>query len=327
MTSDWTEFTLQESTKFTVIRYDASKREEWDTFVFESSSGTFLHTRKFLEYHGDRFTDRSIMIYQEKRGLIAVLPSADGSISGEVISHPGITFGGLLHTGETDLHDFLDIFATVCMYYRNAGFKKLIYKAVPHIYQRNFNDHDLYALWKSGSTVISRSPSSTLIPNRARPMSNRKMRMIRKKLEEITIEANSPEYQTFWEILTTNLQTKYSRFPVHSIEEISKLKNIFPDEITLNVAKFSNQVLGGIVCFNSENVIHIQYIASNEQGRKLGAVDKLISSLMFSNPNAIIDFGISSEDSGKYLNKDLQRFKHEFGSGIVNYDVYEIPLR
>lgn len=321
------EFILQESTEFEVFRYDASKREEWDVFVAASSSGTFLHTRKFLEYHGDRFVDTSIMIYQEKKGLVAVFPSAQGSISGEVISHPGITFGGLLHTGELDLQEFLDIFAAMCMYFRNAGFKRLIYKTVPYIYHRNFNDHDLYALWRSSSIVISRSPSSTLIPSLARPFSDRKKRMIRKILQEITIETNSTEYHAFWEILTANLQSKYSRVPVHNIGEITKLKDTFPAEISLNVAKYSDEVLGGIVCFKSNNVIHIQYIASNEQGRKLGVIDKLVSSLMSSNPNAIIDFGISSEDSGKFLNKDLQRFKHEFGSGVVNYDVYEVPLR
>lgn len=318
---------MQELNRFEVIRYDEGKREEWETFINASSAGTFLHSRKFLGYHGDKFDDISLLIYEEKKGLVAILPSAVGSNAGEVISHPGITFGGLLHKGEMDLQEFLAIFAEVILYYRNSGFKKLIYKSVPYIYHKNYADHDLYALWRSGALLISRSPSSTLIPNVARQMSDRRKRMIRKRKEQITIEIDSQEFEAFWEILSTNLQTKYSRSPVHNIQEITKLKNSFLTEITLNVAKMNNKVLGGIICFKSDKVIHIQYIASTEDGRKLGVIDKLVFSLMSTNPNQIIDFGISSEDSGNYLNVDLQRFKNEFGSGIINYDIYEVTFK
>ena len=72
----------------------------WDALVTRSSNGTLLHTRRFLGYHGDRFADRSL-VAEDKRGAIrAVFPAAvDPARSDTITSHPGATYGGIVHEG------------------------------------------------------------------------------------------------------------------------------------------------------------------------------------------------------------------------------------
>lgn len=67
---------------------------EWDRLVDESWNGTFLHKRRFLAYHGERFTDVSLIIEDDKGQLIGVFPAAiDPADPNRVVSHPGSTYG------------------------------------------------------------------------------------------------------------------------------------------------------------------------------------------------------------------------------------------
>ncbi len=60
---------------------------------------TFLHTRRFLAYHQDRFKDVSLLLANDK-GIVGLFPAAlDPAEARTVVSHPGITYGGLLHSG------------------------------------------------------------------------------------------------------------------------------------------------------------------------------------------------------------------------------------
>jgi hypothetical protein len=71
--------------QWTVRPYTPADEAEWDRFVMhESGNGTFLQTRNFLNYHpAGRFTDASLMVYNEHGGLGAVVPAAlriDGAV-------------------------------------------------------------------------------------------------------------------------------------------------------------------------------------------------------------------------------------------------------
>ena len=58
-----------------ISRYTQYKQTEWDDFVKVSKNGTFLFLRAYMDYHSDRFLDHSLMFYNEKNKLIAVLPA------------------------------------------------------------------------------------------------------------------------------------------------------------------------------------------------------------------------------------------------------------
>lgn len=76
---------------FEIVRYTAQRADEWNRFVAASKNGTFLFDRRFMDYHSDRFSDYSLMVYLKGR-LYALLPAnADGQT---LVSHGGLTYGG-----------------------------------------------------------------------------------------------------------------------------------------------------------------------------------------------------------------------------------------
>ena len=64
-----------------IHRYTAAYHRDWNDFVSESSNGTFLFLREYMEYHADRFTDYSLLVYDGNK-LLALLPA---NRSGDVL--------------------------------------------------------------------------------------------------------------------------------------------------------------------------------------------------------------------------------------------------
>jgi hypothetical protein len=59
-----------------------------------SKNGTFMLDRNYMDYHSDRFIDHSLIFYDEKDKLIAGMPAS--LHENEIISHGGITYGGII---------------------------------------------------------------------------------------------------------------------------------------------------------------------------------------------------------------------------------------
>src|SRR5258705_6768921 len=80
--------------------YTSGDEEEWDEFIADAPMATFPHSRRFLGHHGERFADQSLMLRDSRSRLLGVFPAAtDPAEEGCVVSHPGITYGGVLHSG------------------------------------------------------------------------------------------------------------------------------------------------------------------------------------------------------------------------------------
>ena len=136
----------------------------WDEFVVNSSwNGTFLHTRKYLSYHGDRFVDRSFMIFDKKGKVIAVFPAAESlSDPNAVVSHPGITYGGLVVGERCRRERCVKVLRKLMHCYANAGYRRLLYKAVPGIFHKKLVQDDLYALFRVGARLMRSDLSSAV---------------------------------------------------------------------------------------------------------------------------------------------------------------------
>jgi lipid II:glycine glycyltransferase (peptidoglycan interpeptide bridge formation enzyme) len=138
------------------------------------------------------------------------------------------------------------------------------------------------------------------------------------------------DFSAFWKILEERLQGKYSVAPVHSLEEITLLKSRFPENIKLFcVADNNGEILGGVVLFITDNVVHMQYSATTDKGRRISALDYLYEELINNRfaGKEYFDFGISVEDGGRYLNSGLIAYKERLGGRAVVYDTYTIDLK
>ena len=153
-------------------------------------------------------------------------------------------------------------------------------------------------------------------------------RGIKKALHHGIIVEESNRWTDFWEVLTTNLQTKYHVSPVHSLSEIRMLKARFPHNIRLFTAQLNNKVLGGTVVYEYGNVAHTQYISASLEGKKLRVLDLLLDKLIHEvyRNKTWFDFGKSTEQQGTILNEGLIFQKESFGGRAVCYDWYEWDL-
>ena len=313
-----------------VRAYTPADAERWDAFCAEAHGATFLHTRHFLSYHGDRFIDRSL-VFEDGARWLGVLPAAQSPSRPElVISHPGITYGGVLHDGALRGEGMLTALQAACGHYAAAGYTTLLYKPVPHIYHRAPAQDDLYALFRQGARRVRCELSSCIDLAHPLPVSERRRRALKKAQRAgLTLDSGAHLADELWPVLEANLAERHGQKPVHSLAQIRLLLERFPQAIGITVARLEKQAIAGTVLFITGGVCHTQYVASNALGHETGALD-LVFDRQITEAREMkaqfFDFGISNEDAGRSLNQGLHRFKSEFGAGGVVHEYYEIDL-
>lgn len=308
--------------------YTEDDRFEWNNFVSSSRNGHFMFDRSYMEYHSDRFSDFSLMAYDQKNKLIAVLPA---NISGKTIySHQGLSFGGLVISNKVGAEQVIEIFEALTKYLRvKSDVNSLVYKRIPDFYCSYPSQEDLYSLFLLGANLIRRDVSVAVDLENPLPIKEMRRRKIKKAIKhEITVNEDE-EFSEFWGILAEVLEYKHGATPVHTVDEIMMLKSRFPENIRCFTARLSGKVLAGTVVFETDTVAHAQYLASNHTGRELGALDLVIAHLkdIVYSGKRYFDFGISTENDGRYLNKGLISQKEGFGARAFVHDFYEIDVK
>ena len=311
-----------------VAPYTGADADAWDALVAEAPMGTLLHTRRFLSYHGDRFADRSLLVYDDER-LVGVLPAAlDPDDPAVVVSHPGSTYGGLVHRGALTGGAAVDALDAVRAHFAADGLRTLVYKAVPSIYQRRPAADDRYALWQAGAR-LERVDLSTAIdladPGRRGSRRTRGLKRARK--EGLEVRAGRDQAAAFWPVLEQVLGARHGVRPVHTLAEILTLHDRFPEQIAFVVAHLADEAVAGVVLFRTPVVHHAQYIAASDRGTATGALDLLFDHCIAEAAGArYFNFGVSTEHGGRVLNRGLHAFKADFGGGGVVHEVYALAL-
>jgi hypothetical protein len=303
---------------------------DWDRFCEGAINATLLHSRRFLSYHGTRFKDLSVLLFNE-RAIVGVLPAAEHpSDSSLVVSHPGATYGGLVHDGGLTGERTLEALQAVTSFYRAQGYASLQYKALPHTYAQTPAQDDLYALFRLGAVRTRCDLSSTIDLAARRPRPDRRRRALKKALNQVNVEWDALAWQQVWQLIADNLARKHDASPVHSAQELATLHQRFPEHIRVVCAMHQGKPVAAVVLFNSRQVWHAQYIASNEAGHELNALDAVFESAINRAAESgarYFDFGTSNEHAGKVLNAGLYRFKTEFGGGGVAHEFYQLNLQ
>ena len=312
-----------ESSEFNIIPYSPDYKEIWNKFVESSKNGTFLFNRNYLEYHSHRFRDNSYLFFKKGK-LYSLFPA---SISGcTVTSHAGLTYGGLVMSEEATAEGILKVFSLLATTLKSQNVDRLIYKAVPHIYHKLPAEEDLYALFRHNATLSVRNISCTIEMSDRIPITRLRRRSLSKAREKGIIVRETEDFQGVWDIIARNLQEKYGATPVHSAEELFKLKNLFPGNIKIYGAFINEIKVAAAVIYLTETVAHAQYIHATKLGKDYGAVDALVTYILDNIQQKYFDFGSSNEDGGRYLNESLIHMKEGFGGRGICYDTYEISL-
>lgn len=158
----------------------------------------------------------------------------------------------------------------------------------------------------------------------------RKAQISRAKREDVKIVAvdDLDSYQTFIKMENEVLEERYGTRVVHTAEELKMLHDNFPESIHLFVAKKGERIIAGTVIFEYAQVIHTQYMAADDEGRRIGALDLSINTVIekYRGNKKWLDFGISTEYDRIYLNEGLISQKEGFGGRTGIYDIWELPI-
>lgn len=315
--------------EISIKRYMSEDKTLWNNFITNSKMPMFMFHRNYMDYHKDRFVDNSLMFY-ENETLQAILPANIGN-NKVLVSHGGLTYGGLLLSSTIKQHTVLDCFDALVDYCKNEGIKTIIYKPIPHIYHEQPAEEDIYALYKIGAHLSSVSASTVVNLNNPLKMpKGRKAQISRAKREGVVVKKTSYKnhYDDFIHLENEILRKRHNTSAVHTSDELFMLHERFPEQINLFAAFLGEKLIAGTIIYEYGKVIHTQYMAADETAREIGALDLTINTIIeeYRMSKLWLDFGISTENDGQYLNEGLISQKEGFGGRTNVYQHWRIEV-
>ena len=309
---------------YRVEKYTKENRLAWDTFISGAKNATFLFARDFMEYHSDRFTDYSLLVYKDDL-LYAVLPA--NIVGDKLYSHKGLTYGSLVLSKSAKLLYTFEAFKVLLAFLNAKAISTLELRNIPTFYNTMPSDELSYFLFKANATLIKRDALMVIdTSTKIKFQKNRREGINKAKRNGLTIAVDD-NFEGFWnEILIPNLQQKHGVAPVHSLEEIQLLAAKFPDHIKqVNVYK-DNVIVAGTTLFLTKTTIHPQYVSGNSDKNAFGSLDLAYDYIInhFDSSKRYFDFNISSEENGTALNSGLIFWKESCGARTYVADNYLI---
>ncbi len=305
-----------------IKRFEKADTVLWNSFVKEAKNATFLFDRGYMDYHADRFHDHSVLLFADGK-LMALFVANENNH--EIISHEGLSYGGLLLEKEARLEEVLAWFFHIVRYYHQLGVKKMIYKCLPFYYATYPAQEDLYALFLLRAALLQRDTSSVFVKSMPLPYQQRRKKNTKQKSNSYRISgANDPT--EFWnDVLIPNLKEKFGAEPVHSLDELKKLMQSFPNHIQLFEVR-DQDLLGGTVIYSTPLTAHAQYTSATRLGKEMAALDILFHYLLSDvyKEKAYFSFGTSNGEPHRALNRGLVNWKEGFGARAFAVDTYQI---
>jgi len=316
----------------TILPYEESMAEKWDAFVLDhASNGTFLQTRRFLNYHPEgRFEDASLIVLNGQE-LCAVIPAAAQVVDGRRMlrSHPGSTFGGPIVGPELlRAPKLVELVAALDEYALANGFEACEMKLTSDLFSTLPTDALQYAFYHAGYTdeieIAAYLPIQGKTHEELVADYSFNKRYDLKKCAKFSLRSgiihSREDIAAFYDLLCWNLQ-KFDAKPVHTLDELlefhdSRLK----DEIVfIGVWDGEERMVAGacLFRFHQADVLHTQYLATAPDVKKYVPSTFLYDSVIRTGLELgvkTVSFGTSTHDRGRVLNTGLIQNKEGYGS-------------
>ncbi len=317
----------------TVERHSKKNKSLWDSFVKNANNGTMFHLRRFLSYHPEgRFADHSIEFYKNNT-LFSVLSAAESNINGKnfLVSHPGATVGSFVVHESISISDSFELSKTLIDYAKRNKFEGVRLTIPPVFYQNRASNYIDYALLRNGYKYLKREITSTLfIENDVKAVLGKfkpsHARAVRKAKETGVNIKISQDVNSFYAILKENLKIRHGVSPTHTIKELYRLIDLFPNSINLFGAFYKGEMIAGVLNFViKDDVVLAFYISHKEKFQELRPLNLLFYSIFewcVKEKIKVYDFGIFSVDGEP--NMGLGRFKENFGASGIFRDTFQI---
>lgn len=315
---------IKNTSHYSARRYTAKDAALWNDFVTTAKNATFLFHRDFMDYHSDRFTDSSVLIFKDDE-LYAVLPANERD--GKVISHQGLTYGSFVLQDSAKLLYALEAFKAMLRFLASEKIQKLEIRVIPTFYNVMPSDELAYFLFKTNATLLKRDALMVIDTNHKLKFQKNRREGINKAIRNGLKIKVEDTFDDFWnDVLIPNLKNKHGIAPIHSLDEIKLLAARFPGNIKqVNVYK-DDKVVAGTTVFLTKTTIHPQYVSGNADKNSFGSLDLAYDFIInhFKKDKRYFDFNISSEENGKVLNSGLIFWKESCGARTFTADTYEV---
>ena len=308
-------------------RYLETDAEQWNHFLADAKNSTFLFARSYMDYHKKKFQDYSIMVFENEK-LLALMPASFSN--GVIYSHQGLTYGGIIVKRQEYSINTIRFFKEILKFLSQQGIEKMIFKQIPAFYNSVGSDEIDYALFLLNAKLIRMDIASVIsLTGPTISYQERRSRSIKKAIKAGVIVSESNSFDDFWNlILVPNLLQRHGVKPVHTLEEIYFLSKENKGCIRQFNAYLNDRILAGCTTYETNNVVHGQYISASEEGRDTGAIDLLFDWLIRNifKHKSFFDFGIANENDGRTINKGLLEWKEGFGARPYAHRFYEVEL-
>jgi hypothetical protein len=274
-----------------------------------------------MDYHSDRFDDLSAMAFAGNR-LAALLPASLDRETGLVTSHGGLTFGGVLLHKDVRGDVALLLIDAMLDALKSWGATQLEVKLLPPFLASYPSAEVDSALWRRGFALVRRDLSSAIPLRDSLPFNSSKKQAVA-KAEKAGLVVGEGSIGAFHALLAEVLGWRHGATPVHSCEELELLRSRFPGEILLRTVEQDGEMLAGVLAYRYPTAWHTQYMAASPEGRRVGALDLIIATLIDEARGAgaaWLSFGTSTTAQGRELNKGLLWQKESFGARSVTHD-------
>lgn len=315
-----------------IEKFREAHLDQWEEFVFEKArNATWLHSRRFFDYHPENKIEDHSLLFFEGQNLIAALPA---TLKNEaLISHPRATYGGLAIDRTVGAALALDLVRALTTYAKENGISAIRIKPSFRIFHDMPSDETDYAFWQTGFRIVSRDLEHVVDlrhydENTLSIMTPKARNQVRKAEREVLSASPSQDLRGFWKVLEANLREKQKPKPTHSLEEIHRLMELVGhDRIQLMTVHSKEEILAGALLFLANaQAVHVQYLAASEAGRSLCAMNRLLKDLFSwakQRGAVYVNLGRSTENDGKNLNEGLAHFKEGMGARGIIREVLE----
>ena len=321
--------------KFMEIRpYQPSDRAAWEEFVLASNNGTIFQMQQFLDYHAPDKFQFNHLIFWENSKIVAVLP---GRLKDGIFESPiGASYGGLV-VEDLKFAFAMELITCLLAYARSQHWREIVLTGAPLIYDKHPNQSLEYAMLWQGfnyrthyiSSAIALDPSRETIPRFQRTVRNYVRQSL--KNDRVRVEINE-DYEAFYPILLHNL-SKHNVRPTHSLDELIRLKNLFPEALKLFMVYLDDAPIGGSVMFycNSQvalcfyNMMYYEHMALHPIHRVLYEVVEYSTKAGYK----YVDIGVSQDTSAldpMTPNDSLIAYKETFDAKAVMRNTLSIKL-
>lgn len=277
----------------------------WDEFIESSSNGTIFHTQRFLSYHGSEKYQFSFLGFYDDNSLQAVLPCVVEKQSHLLRSPVGATYGGLIVRKET-LENCEQTVNCLLDFAASNGIKSIYVTPPPCIYSSPVNEIYPFIFAYKGFIVANHLITNAVNLKRFRcedevlpNISESYRRAINKSFKSELHVSISDEYAEYYDILVKNKKMHDAK-PTHTLQELILLKELFPQHITLLMARDpSGTAVGGVLLIKcNQSTLLAFYIAQDYDYQDLRVTNRVLyESVLFGIRNGFdwLDLGVSMD--------------------------------